>query len=336
MARADLLIDLLKYSMNGNKPMIRKVAEAIIAEERNKQHVILADKLEDVLHKTPNEPTNGNNNSILTNRPQNEIRADNLITEIIPQRQLNSLTLPQDVVCSCEQLIQEQYRVDLLRSYGLEPRNRVLLIGAPGTGKTSLAEAIAESLMVPLFVVKYDSIIGAYLGETALRLRKLIDYVSSRKCVLFFDEFETLGKERGDTHETGEIKRVVSSLLLQIDDLPSHVTVIGATNHPELLDRAVWRRFQLRLTLPMPTRANISLWIEKFQQKHKIEFGFASETIAKKLIGSNYAEIEEFGLSVLRRYIMLLPESNIKSIVTDELKSWNVRNAKVEPNNIGE
>lgn len=77
-----------------------------------------------------------------------------------------------------------------------------------------------------------------------------MDYVSTRKCVLFFDEFETLGKERGDTHETGEIKRVVSSLLLQIDNLPSHVIVIGATNHPELLDRAVWRRFQIKISLP--------------------------------------------------------------------------------------
>jgi SpoVK/Ycf46/Vps4 family AAA+-type ATPase len=131
---------------------------------------------------------------------------------------MDSLILPKDVVLLCEQYIQEQYRVDLLRSYGLEPRNRILLIGAPGNGKTSLAEAIAESLMMPLYVVKYDSIIGSYLGETASRLRKLIDFVSSRKCVLFFDEFETLGKERGDTHETGEIKRVVSSLLLQIDD----------------------------------------------------------------------------------------------------------------------
>ncbi|MCB2573027.1 ATP-binding protein, partial [Listeria monocytogenes] len=76
--------------------------------------------------------------------------------------------------------------------------------------------------MVPLLVVRYESIVGTYLGETAVRLKKLFEYASSRRCVRFFDEFETLGKERGDTHETGEIKRVVSSLLLQIDNLPSH------------------------------------------------------------------------------------------------------------------
>lgn len=327
MARADLLIDLIKYAVAGNKPMIRKVAEAIIAEERSKQHTILADKLEVELYKNTNDTLS--NSSSTSNRIQLESKAENLITEITPQRKIDTLILPKDIVQICEQYIQEQYRVDLLRSYGLEPRNRILLVGAPGNGKTTLAEAIAESLMVPLFVVKYDSIIGAYLGETALRLRKLIDFASTRKCVLFFDEFETLGKERGDTHETGEIKRVVSSLLLQIDDLPSHVTIIGATNHPELLDRAVWRRFQIRINLPMPTRASLSLWLEKFQQKHNIKFGWAVETIAKKLLGANYSEVEEFGLSVLRQHILSIPDSNIKEIVGDELKNWSSRTTKL-------
>lgn len=334
MARADLLLSLIKYALSGNKPMVRKIAEAVIAEERSKNHSILADKLEAELIRNTSDFTQPSNNGI--NRVQNDFGAENLITEIHPQRRMDSLIFPKEIILLCEQYVQEQYRVDLLRSYGLEPRNRILLIGAPGNGKTSLAEAIAESLMVPLFIVKYDSIIGAYLGETASRLRKLIDFVSSRKCVLFFDEFETLGKERGDTHETGEIKRVVSSLLLQIDDLPSQVTIIGATNHPELLDRAVWRRFQIRMNLPMPTRANISLWLEKFQQKHNVNFEFASETIAKKLLGSNYSEIEEFGLSILRRHILLLPEENIKEIVSDELKNWNSRTMKIESNNLTE
>ena len=121
----------------------------------------------------------------------------------------------------CQDLINEQNRADLLQSYGIEPRNKLLLIGPPGNGKTSLAEAIAEALMVPLLTVRYESIIGSYLGETASRLSKLFEYVKTRECVLFFDEFETLGKERGDIHETGEIKLVVSSLLMQIDALPS-------------------------------------------------------------------------------------------------------------------
>lgn len=328
MARADLLLDLIKYSLSENKPMTKKVIEAIIAEKRDKNHTILADRLETELSKNEHDLKIQDNNRM--QKIQNDIKVDNLIKEVHPHRNMDSLILPQDISNLCNQYIQEQHRVDLLRTYGLEPRNRILLIGPPGNGKTSLAEAIAESLMIPLYVVKYDSIIGAYLGETASRLRSLINFVSSRRCVLFFDEFETLGKERGDIHETGEIKRVVSSLLLQIDDLPSHVTIIGATNHPELLDRAVWRRFQIRMNLPMPTRANISLWLERFQQKHKVSFEYANETIAKRLLGSNFSEIEEFGLSVLRSYVLSLPSSNMKRIVSEELRIWNKRSMKTK------
>jgi SpoVK/Ycf46/Vps4 family AAA+-type ATPase len=211
----------------------------------------------------------------------------------------------------------------------LEPRNRLLLIGPPGNGKTSLAEAIAEALMVPLLVVRYESIVGTYLGETAVRLKKLFEYASTRKCVLFFDEFETLGKERGDLHETGEIKRVVSSLLMQIDDLPSHVMVIGATNHAELLDRAVWRRFQVRITLPGPTRARLTEWFEKFECRIKIPLGFTPGTLAKRLLGSNFAEVEEFGTTVFRQYVLKQPNADMKDIVSKTLQSWSARSVTV-------
>ena len=168
---------------------------------------------------------------------------------------MENLILPQAVKDICQSMIDEQLRADILQSYGLEPRNKVLLIGPPGNGKTSLAEAMAEALMVPLLTVRYESIVGAYLGETASKLSKLFEIAKTRKCVLFFDE--TLGKERGDAHETGEIKRVVSSLLMQIDALPSYVVAIAATNHDTLLDKAAWRRFQVKIEIPKPTRNNL-------------------------------------------------------------------------------
>ena len=117
----------------------------------------------------------------------------------------------------------------MLRSHGLEPRHRILLAGPPGNGKTSLAEAIAESLSIPLLTVRYEAVIGSFLGETAGRLRRVFDYARTTPSVLFFDEFDVVGKERGDLHETGEIKRVVSSLLLQMDDLPSWTIIAAAT-----------------------------------------------------------------------------------------------------------
>ena len=324
-------MELVKYAVSGNKGMIKKVTEAIIAEEREKQHTILADRLQNEIQKCIVEDNRGKlSNGGSFPIAMNEVRVDNFITEREPQRTLASLILPSEVRFNCQRLIEEQFRANLLRSYGVEPRNRILLIGPPGNGKTSLAEAIAEALMEPFYVVKYDAIVGAYLGETAIRLRKLIDFVSTRKCVLFFDEFETLGKERGDLHETGEIKRVVSSLLMQMDQLPSYVTIIGATNHPELLDRAVWRRFQLRLLLQQPTRADLILWLEKFQQEHMIRFEYSTETIAKKLYGCSFAEVEEFGMQVLRSYVMDLPDANMQKIVSGVLKNWDHISYKTE------
>ncbi len=180
--------------------------------------------------------------------------------------------------------------------------------------------------MVPLLVVRYEGIIGSYLGETASRLKKVIDYASTRRCVLLFDEFETLGKERGDTHETGEIKRVVSSLLMQIDSLPSHVIVMAATNHAELLDRAVWRRFQLRLEVPQPTRAQIEAWFMRaFEKRHNVSIDYGYETLSKRLYGANFAEIEEFGRVILRKYVLTQPGAKMRSIISSTLKTWSER-----------
>lgn len=324
MARADLLIHLVRSGIQGDKVTFRKVVEAIIAEERSKQHTVLAEKLVDVLSITPIESSITNGNGTLLDQ-----RMGNLFHEVMPQRKLSDLILPSEVQQICQNLIQEQHRVDLLRSYNLEPRNRVLLVGPPGNGKTSLAEALAEALMVPLLIVRYESVVGTYLGETANRLKKLFEYASTRKCALFFDEFETLGKERGDIHETGEIKRVVSSLLMQIDNLPCHVVVIGATNHAELLDRAVWRRFQVRMKLPSPTRASLKKWFEEFERRIKIPLEYAPSTLAKCLLGSNFAEVEEFGMTVFRQYVLDQPNADMKKIISRTLQNWSTRSVKV-------
>jgi len=176
-----------------------------------------------------------------------------------------------------------------------------------------------------LFIVRYETLVGSYLGETSSRLKHLMDYAKTQRCVLFFDEFETLGKERGDTHETGEIKRVVSSLLLQIDDLPDYVVVVAASNHPELLDRAVWRRFQLRIELPMPTRRQLTRHIESIGQRCQTNFGYEPETLAKHMLGLNFAEVEEFCLSVVRRAVLDKKSDDAQSITRFKLEQWRDR-----------
>jgi SpoVK/Ycf46/Vps4 family AAA+-type ATPase len=139
---------------------------------------------------------------------------------------------------------------------------------------------------------------------------------------LFFDEFDAIGKERGDIHETGEIKRVVTSLLMQVDELPSYTIVVAATNHPELLDRATWRRFQLRLSLPLPTPKQLADYIGKFLARFGEINQLSSASIGKALGTISYAEAEEFCLDVRRRQILCAGETSLKSIVTEQLDIW--------------
>lgn len=317
MARADILIGMVKAAMAGDMVSFRKVVESIIAEERTKKHLILADRLNALLNDLP--ATQQRQTSIIQNGSKD------LIFEIVPQRKISELILDEKITNSVKELVEEHQRSDLLKSYGLTPRNKILLAGPPGNGKTTLAEAIAYDLMYPMFVVRYDSLIGSYLGETAARLKRVFDIARTHHCVLFFDEFETLGKERGDTRETGEIKRVVSSLLLQIDRLPCHTVVITASNHPELLDRAVWRRFQIRVELVNPSKKQIVEFLQMFEAKTSFSFKRNIPALADRLKNGNYAEIEELCVDILRQSILQKKQDDPKTIITSRLKNWDHR-----------
>lgn len=320
MARADLLIELVRAAARGEQGLFRKALEALIAEERSKQHHVLADRLTAYL-----QATNGNGVTRAMAPTRRADDAGELLYEVSPRRTLDDLLLPDSAKIDCLELIEEHRRADILRSYNLEPRNRVLLVGPPGNGKTTLAEVIASELALPLLVVRYEAVVASYLGETAVRLSRLFDQVRTRHCVLFFDEFDVLGKERGDIHETGEIKRVVSSLLLQIDNLPSHVIAVTATNHPELLDRAVWRRFQLRLQLPPPTPVLVNEWFRRFEARLGEKLGYSYDILARQLSGLSFSELEQFGQDVQRQYVLRLPGAEVQRIINDRLKQWQNR-----------
>ncbi len=316
MARSDLILSLVRAATQGNAGLLRQTVEALIAEERAKQHHVLADRLAASLVQNREalpRPTLNGDAAIL-----------DLLAEITPRVTLDDLILQEAVASQCRDLVEEHQRADLLRSHGLEPRHRVLLTGPPGNGKTSLAEAIASTLMVPLLRVRYDGVVGSFLGETASRLRRIFDYIRSRQCVLFFDEFDTIGKERGDREDVGEIKRVVSSLLLQIDDLPSYVTVVAATNHPELLDRAAWRRFQIRLELPIPTPAQRAEWFIRLERQVRVRFGRTPEQLARAMEGASFSELRDFGDDVMRRWILAQPSGEMAQIIGEQLERRKV------------
>ncbi|MEU4014827.1 ATP-binding protein [Microbacterium sp. NPDC028030] len=312
MARADLLLDLVAAERSGDKDRFRTLVEAVIAEERANQHHLLADRLSEII------TTTGQGRQ----RDERAAAVRDLVEEIVPQRRLNEIELAPVPGRVIAELVEEQSRAELLRSYGIEPRNRVLLSGPPGNGKTSVAEAIASELMLPFYVVRYEGVVSSFLGETAARLDSAFEFARTRRCVLFFDELDTIAKERADEHETGEIKRVVSTLLLQIDRLPAHVVLVGATNHSELLDRAAWRRFQVRAELEAPSRTQSTRYLERLAARFGGDLGFAPRTLADKLAGASFAELEEFALDVRRRAVLQLPDPDIRQIVKERLDHW--------------
>lgn len=178
MARSDLVLNLVKAGSIGDYTLFKKTVEALASEERSKQHHLFADRL------LANLKSNGTSFTLTSNGIDEKIQ--NLLIEIQPKISLQDLVLPNITLSECKELIEEHQRRELLHSYNLEPRNRILLAGPPGNGKTSLAEALAQELIVPFFVVRYEGVIGSYLGETANRLRKIFDYVRTRHCVIFF------------------------------------------------------------------------------------------------------------------------------------------------------
>ena len=187
---------------------------------------------------------------------------------------------------------------------------------------------MAYELALPLFVVRYDAVVTSYLGETAQRLRRLFDFVRTEPCVLFFDEFDAIGKERGDLHETGEIKRVVTTLLLQFDDLPSYCVLIGATNHPELLDRATWRRFEMRLELERPSDDRMT---EFFAQRLKglpEKSGYTAKRLRAAVSPRSISEAEDFFLDIRRHLALEQGRVTFRTLVTDRVNAWSAQRGR--------
>ena len=318
MARSDLLVSLVRASAEGDQRRVKSATEAIIAEERAKNHHVLADRL-------LRAASNGAQNSKSAFVGSTRLPWRRYATELVPHRRIGELLLSDINARACRELVEEQQRASVLRAHSLEPRHRVLLVGPPGNGKSTLAEAIAEALAVPFIVVRYETMIGSYLGETASRLKHIIDYARTTPCVLFFDEFDAVAKERGDTHETGEIKRVVTSLLMQVDGLPSYTVTVAATNHPELLDRAVWRRFQLRLSLDPPSRKDLAKYFAVFASSLDGRLGHSPASLAVQLFPISYAEAEQFCLDVKRRIVLTQGCEYSAHVVEDVLKIWDDR-----------
>ena len=172
---------------------------------------------------------------------------------IFPESQVDPIPIfDHELKTAIEDLLCEWDRIESLVEIRVRPNTRCLIYGQPGVGKTLLARSVAHTLGLPLVEARLDGLVSSFLGTTARNIGALFDFANRYKCVLFLDEFDAIAKARDDTHEIGEIKRVVNTLLQSLDARGSHQFTLAATNHEHLLDYAVWRRFEARIHIPPP------------------------------------------------------------------------------------
>jgi SpoVK/Ycf46/Vps4 family AAA+-type ATPase len=202
------------------------------------------------------------------------------------------------------QFIEDAQNIGLLAEKGVSARLGLLLYGPPGTGKTLLAGHIAASLKRPFYIARLDSLISSRLGETAKNIRGIFDFVPAQNAVLFLDEMDAIAKLRDDRHELGELKRVVNTVLQGLDSLTDDVVTIGATNHPHLLDPAIWRRFPYKVELGLPDEdVRRSLWRHFLFQDAETRKD-DTHLLARVSEGLNGADIENIALAARRRSIL--------------------------------
>lgn len=191
-------------------------------------------------------------------------------------------------------------------SLGLDFKTTLLLYGPPGCGKTSAARYLASELNLPLITAKFDTLISSLLGNTAKNIHRIFEYAKKQPCILFLDEFDAIAKARDDAHEMGELKRVVNSLLQNIDDFSQEGILIAATNHAQMLDTAVWRRFQTIIEMPAPGADEIRRFIEQFPKM--ADEADISETQWKAIINSmsglSYSDIKDIVQNMLKKVVL--------------------------------
>lgn len=196
---------------------------------------------------------------------------------------------------------------DKLLSLGIDLPESLLLYGPPGCGKTSIAEYIAHKSNLPLVTARLDGVISSMLGSTAKNIGKVFEYAEKRPCILFLDEFDAIAKARNDSNEVGELKRVVNSLLQNIDSFNKNSVLIAATNHPALLDDAVWRRFTNTIEVPIPEKEEITGLLKIYLKPIENNFLKDSkkiEIITNNLVGYSPSFVHTVCFSSIKRSVI--------------------------------
>ena len=304
MANGKLLRQLLRSGSDGDVAAFRGVAKDLIAEERQKHHHLLANDLEAILSGRAQSTASPVLRSLTDAIPVDRERNIPLCEVREPVHCIEDVVLSPTNMSLVRDILREHNRDEALRAHGLQACNRVLLCGPPGCGKTLTAEVIARELGRPLAIVRTDSVVSCFLGETAANLRKVFAFAAASPSVMLFDEFDALGKEREDATEHGELRRVVNAVLQMLDAYQGLSPIIAATNHESMLDTAIWRRFEEILYLKLPTRAQVCQLLKV--KLRGVRKGFDARALVESGLfdGCSHADVERVIRRALKDLIM--------------------------------
>jgi SpoVK/Ycf46/Vps4 family AAA+-type ATPase len=299
MASANHLRALLKAHLDGDDQRFISVGMQLAAHEAKLGHGKLAEDLRALIDEAKRR--RGVGQPVPISRPRGELA--NLLAFSYPKVRLADMVLDAELDEQIQRVIREQRHAAKILQHGLSPRRKLLLMGPPGTGKTLTASVLAGELGIPLLQVRLDVLISRYMGETAAKLRQVFEATERTRGVYFFDEFDAIGSQRGIGNDVGEIRRVLNSFLQMIEQDSSHSLIVAATNHAELLDYALFRRFDDVLHYELPNVEQIAALL-RARLARSAEKRTSWKGLAKKATGLSYAEVVRVADELLKEALI--------------------------------
>jgi SpoVK/Ycf46/Vps4 family AAA+-type ATPase len=316
MARADQIKALLQSHSEGDDQRFYSIAMQVAAHGAKRGHGKLAEELRALIDKAKKRQRIGQTvpSPIPIGRPRGEL-AD-LLSVSYPKLRLADMILEDNLSRQIKKVIREQRHAAKLLSHGLAPARKLLLVGPPGTGKTMSASVLAGELGFPLCQIRLDSLLTKYKGETAAKLRQVFDSATQTRGLYFFDEFDAIGSQLGLLNDVGEIRRILNSFLMMIEQDQSHSLIIAAANPPGILDPALFRRFDDVLYYSLPEKPHIAALLKARLSHSDAEISW--QRLAGPAEGLSYAEISRACDDVLK-YMFIKKESHIAEAAVEKM-----------------
>lgn len=292
MAAVDQIKSLIKSFAEDDEHRFFATAMQIAASEARQGHTTVAQELKQLIEKARKEKSVAFLDvpkTVSLSAPKRELKE--LIEVFKPRIDLKDMVLSAGVKESLDKLINEQKSWEILKRHNLSPKRKLLLTGDPGTGKTMTAQAIAGELGLSVYIIRLDGLMSKYMGESIAKLRMIFDAMEDHRAVYLFDEFDSIGSHRDKGQDVGEIKRVLNSFLVNIEKDQSNSIIIAATNLPESLDKALFRRFDDVISYPLPETDQIVLTLKKTTQGYSFSKKVNYKKIAELAKGLNYSDI---------------------------------------------